>query len=262
MASKCEIQPTEITAVNDDQGDTKFTTDNKSMSESMIAFVPEQLDSTAKPVNNTSIAINNVKATCEQPVVKSDIKSSEPLCVSGSAPPLCSWCYDRCHVMKACPQFIEAKKATTTIPYYSNLLRMRSQEVDGFASAGIMLLRRGQIGNEMLMIMEHRDNHHKCNFIGGKRDHKGETPRDTAIREFNEETSQYINFEKRSAIFDNTNFCVWYPKSKYVLFVTIVKEDITVAINSPLVWVPPTLAKFNMHSYVLDMLNDVSNAIL
>lgn len=175
----------------------------------------------------------------------------------------CAWC-NGLHQMKRCPEFIEAKQATTTLPYYAKIMRMRDEEVNGFAAAGTMTRRIGPNGTlQLLLIREFRNGVSSFNFIGGKRDNKVETPYQTAMRELKEEATGHLDSKDVDKITKTKPIVTfWIPKSKYILFVIDCDADIcTKVVGSKSMWLECKTAISVMHKFCKEICHVVDECL-
>ena len=109
---------------------------------------------------------------------------------------------------------------------FENIRDIPKNDLDGFCSAGILLENEH---NEFLAIKEFRNGKNMWNLIGGKRNNIHEQPSQTALREFEEETSNRLSFN-----FNNFKKVIWVSESKYFLYnIYIKKKKITIYKKKP-----------------------------
>ena len=151
--------------------------------------------------------------------------------------PPCGYCRVEIHPPKECRMFDEFKKNCTKTNYRSTL---KNNDLAGFCAAGVaVIITNLADGNNkyVLMIRETRADKFLLNFIGGKRESRGETPDETARREYSEEVGYDLDINLISHA-ELTN-PIWMAQAKYALYFvdkTLMKLP-DIETNSPLVWV-------------------------
>lgn len=110
-------------------------------------------------------------------------------------------------------------------------VRLKPNDINGFAAAGYCLFTRSDGRIELLMAREERDSEFRLNFVGGKRWKKTETPLQVAQRTIGYETGGQVDELTLSKPGDP--FLVYFSSaSKYVLFfMEKVKDSIVIHSN-------------------------------
>lgn len=107
-------------------------------------------------------------------------------------------------------------KVTPTI-YVANSGKLLEKDLKGFKAAGILPMRITPNGVELLLAVEYRGKNLEINLLGGQYN-KGESPIQTAKREFIEETSECIPIKDLEKMLSNSQ-TIWIGLGKYVLWV-------------------------------------------
>jgi 8-oxo-dGTP pyrophosphatase MutT (NUDIX family) len=134
----------------------------------------------------------------------------------------CSYCQKK-HAEVVCRDYLELhRKNLSTESYICNYDSIGTPEQLGFRSAGICLYYiDDDYEYHCLMISERREEskNYKFNFPGGKRKNHRETPFQTALREFTEETGLVID------VIDDESEVVWYSRGKYLLYLIEIPKN-------------------------------------
>jgi ADP-ribose pyrophosphatase YjhB (NUDIX family) len=156
--------------------------------------------------------------------VSSSASASSALPSSSSS---CLFCFKGRHAPKSCPSFKQLKANTSKFSYQCKGNSIKQCDRDGFASAFLLPYIKPADSTDILVLLalESRHGHMKLNFIGGKRDAVAETPQQTAVREFIEETGSETNGllraetikQLKSHDFSNTSV-LWNNQAKLLLF--------------------------------------------
>lgn len=154
------------------------------------------------------------------------------------------------HNFKNCPKFQPYKHAVSKHSYtVSRINDIEERDRAGYCSAGIYLCCAGRF----LAIREERNDVELYNLIGGHRDFFEETPLQTAMREFQEETG--INLSKLDI---EVKKYTWVASSKYILIsVELRSGDPNFYDN--VTWIPKRYNKLEFHPYANAMIELVNN---
>jgi 8-oxo-dGTP pyrophosphatase MutT (NUDIX family) len=186
--------------------------------------------------------------------------------------------YEAGHTRRQCPLFRQVKKLCSRAAYID--IRLRRNDADGYAAAGVLPWRRASNGGiELLLAREYRKPSHdrggdKLNFLGGKREKQETKALVCAVDKVYQETGGKLS---PTTVADMRNGCplvCWSSDSKYVLFVheLVGKNDceidvqcVGVAGTKHLEWVTREEAlstswtSQEMHLYALEILDQLTS---
>lgn len=171
----------------------------------------------------------------------------------------CGYCQQIGHRLSFCPQFESIKNAASQKSYVAQTIQ--PSEEQGFCAAGLVPYVNYEGDIKVLMIQETRRGQIKYNFMGGKRDYKVETPLQTAIREFYEETK----LSSKDVVLNQQDIMKqvkgWNAKGKYILFRIPITDIATIQTLSQIkhcTWISLYyLTDSNLcHNHTLEMIDE------
>lgn len=122
------------------------------------------------------------------------------------------------HERRTCPLFKKLKRNSSAYPYIAD--KLKDNDADGYAAAGIFLWRRSHDNNiEVLLAREYRKRNDLLNFLGGKRLRRDTPALKCAIDKVDLETGHQLSEHTINDLRNNgCPLVIWSSASLYALF--------------------------------------------